>query len=84
MELLKRSLFKSDEAIKLLFHGDAFVPKIQQALQSTVEVAKLSSGRYIKWIFPCFNDQVVANTNADYTPLDIATSKTVDGRYFAT
>ena len=47
MELLKRSLFKSDEAIKLLFHGDAFVPKIQQALQSTVEVAKLSSGPHL-------------------------------------
>ena len=27
-------------------------------------------------------DQVVAKTNADYTPLGIATSKGVDGRYF--
>ena len=41
-------------------------------------VAKLSE------VFAWFNDQVVAKTNADYTPLDIATFKTVDGRYFAT
>ena len=34
--------------------------------------------------FRLVNNQVVAKTNADFTPLGIATSKGVDGRYFAT
>ena len=43
---------------------------------------KPKSGRYIKWIFAWFNDQVVAKANVDYTPLGLTTSKRVDGRYF--
>ena len=47
-----------------------------------VGVAKPNSGRYFKWIFAWFSDQVVAKANADNTPLGLATSKSVDCRYF--
>ena len=47
-----------------------------------VEVAKPNSGHLIKWIFAWFNNQVVAETNADY-PL-LGSSKSVDGHYITT
>ena len=77
---LLKWLLRTHELIGITVYIGFYDQTLSQGSRSLnpIVVAKLSM------IFAWFNNQVVAKNNADYTPLGIATCKSVEGRYFAT